>query len=60
VAAAAVAITDRIGFSRNSVRNRVGISPACGLAGATAAWARVAVGLCQKAADAVVEDPDAI
>ncbi|MCX2933958.1 methionine synthase [Mycobacterium sp. CVI_P3] len=60
VAAAAVAITDRIGFSRGSVRNRVGVSPACGLAGATAAWARVAVGLCQRAADAVAEDPEAI
>ncbi|GAY15110.1 methionine synthase [Mycobacterium sp. shizuoka-1] len=60
VAAAAVAITDRIGFSRSSVRDRVGISPACGLAGATAAWARVAVGLCQRAAAAVGEDPEAI
>ncbi|MBB3606272.1 methionine synthase II (cobalamin-independent) [Mycolicibacterium sp. BK556] len=60
VAAAAVAITDRIGFSRSSVRDRIGVSPACGLAGATAAWARVAVGLCQRAADAVTEDPEAI
>ncbi|KDE98134.1 methionine synthase [Mycolicibacterium aromaticivorans JS19b1 = JCM 16368] len=60
VAAAAVAITDRIGFSRSSVRDLVGISPACGLAGADAAWARVAIGLCQRAADAVSEDPDAI
>jgi methionine synthase II (cobalamin-independent) len=60
VAAAAVAITDRIGFSRNSVRDRVGISPACGLAGATTAWARVAVALCQRAADAIAEDPEAI
>lgn len=60
IAAAAVMITDRIGFSRSSVRDRVGISPACGLAGATAAWARVAVGLCQRAADAVGEDPEAI
>jgi methionine synthase II (cobalamin-independent) len=60
VAAAAVAITDRIGFSRSSVRNRVGISPACGLAGASAEWARVAIGLCQRAGDAVTEDPEAI
>lgn len=60
VAAAAVAITDRIGFSRSSVRDRVGISPACGLAGADAAWARVAIGLCQRAADVVTDDPDAI
>ncbi|MCV7345643.1 methionine synthase [Mycolicibacterium rhodesiae] len=60
VAAAAVAITDRIGFSRNAIRDRVGISPACGLAGADAAWARVAIGLCQRAGDAVAEDPAAI
>jgi hypothetical protein len=38
----------------------VGISPVCGLAGATAAWARIAVGLCQRAADAVAQDPEAI
>ena len=60
IAAAAVAITDRIGFSRNSVRGRVGISPACGLAGATAAWARVALELCRRAGDAVADDPEAI
>jgi methionine synthase II (cobalamin-independent) len=60
VAAAAVAITDRIGFTRSAVCDRVGISPACGLAGATAAWARIAVGLCQRAADAVAQDPEAI
>lgn len=60
VAAAAVAITDRIGFSRSAVRDRVGISPACGLAAADVAWARVAIGLCQRAADAVADDPDAI
>jgi methionine synthase II (cobalamin-independent) len=53
VAAAAVAITDRIGFSRAAVGDRVGISPTCGLAGATAEWARVAVELAQRAAEAV-------
>ncbi|HEY5149605.1 MAG TPA: methionine synthase [Mycobacterium sp.] len=60
VAAAAVAITDRIGFARAVVGQRVGISPACGLAGATAAWARVALELAQRAAEAVAEDPAAI
>jgi methionine synthase II (cobalamin-independent) len=60
VAAAAVAITDRIGFSRNAIRDRVGISPSCGLAGADTAWARAAIGLCERAAAAVAEDPDAI
>jgi methionine synthase II (cobalamin-independent) len=60
LASAAVAITDRIGFSRSTVRERVGISPACGLAGADNAWARVAIGLCQRAANAVGDDPEAI
>ncbi|WP_167104028.1 methionine synthase [Mycobacterium sp. DL592] len=60
VAAGAVAITDRIGFPRPVVRDRVGISPACGLAGATDQWARIAVELSQRAADALAEDPDAI
>lgn len=60
VAAAAVAITDRIGFSRAVVGQRVGISPACGLAGATAQWARAALELAQKAVEAVDGDPAAI
>ena len=60
VAAAAVAITDRIGFPSTVVGQRVGISPACGLAGATAQWARVALELSQRAADAVDGDPAAI
>ncbi|OBG52329.1 hypothetical protein A5670_02340 [Mycolicibacterium fortuitum] len=37
-----------------------GITPSCGLAGATAQWARTAVELTQKAADAFAEDPEAI
>lgn len=60
VAAAAVAITDRIGFSRSSVHDRVGVSPACGLAGASAGWARIAIELVQRAADAISQDPEAI
>lgn len=60
VAAAAVAITDRIGFSRAVVGQRVGISPACGLAGTTAQWARVALEVAQRAAEAVEADPAAI
>ena len=60
VAAAAVAITDRIGFPRGVVGQQVGISPACGLAGATAQWARVTLELAQRAADALDGDPAAI
>lgn len=60
VAAAAIAITDRIGFSRNVVGRQVGISPACGLAGVSVEWARAALELAQRAADAVEADPAAI
>ena len=60
VAAAAAALTDRIGFPRSVLGTRIGISPTCGLAGATEAWARVATGLCQRAAVPVAEHPDAI
>jgi methionine synthase II (cobalamin-independent) len=60
VAAAAATVTDRIGFARAMLGTRIGISPACGLAGATEAWARVATGLSQRAATAVATDPGAI
>lgn len=60
IAKAAVTLTDRLGFARSVIRDRIGITPACGLAAATAEWARVAVELAQKAADGIAEDPDAI
>jgi len=60
VAGAVVAITDRLGFGRSVLRDRIGITPACGLAGATPQWARTAIGLARRAADAFAEDPDAI
>jgi 5-methyltetrahydropteroyltriglutamate--homocysteine methyltransferase len=60
VAAAAVAVTDRIGFARTALRDRIGITPACGLAGATPQWARAAIELARRAAEIVADDPDAI
>lgn len=51
VTAAAAAITDRLGFPRSVFDAQVGISPACGLAGAGQKWARTAIGLAQRAAD---------
>jgi methionine synthase II (cobalamin-independent) len=60
VAKAAAAVTDRLGFARSVLRQRIGVTPACGLAGTTAEWARTAIELAQKAADAFAEDPDAI
>jgi methionine synthase II (cobalamin-independent) len=60
VAKAAAAVTDRLGFARGVLRERIGVTPACGLAGATAEWARVAVDLAQRAADVFADDPEAI
>lgn len=60
VAAAVVAVTDRLGFARSALRERIGVTPACGLAGATPEWARTAIELARKAAQMFAEDPDAI
>jgi methionine synthase II (cobalamin-independent) len=60
VAKSVAAITDRLGFSRSVLRDRVGITPACGLAGATTAWARTALETAQKVADGFADDPEAI
>lgn len=60
IAAAAAAVTDRIGFPRTVLGSRIGVSPTCGLAGATEAWARAATGLCQRAATSIADDPAAI
>jgi methionine synthase II (cobalamin-independent) len=59
VAKEAASITDRLGFPRAVLRDRIGITPACGLAGATDQWARNAVELAQKVADGITEDPTA-
>jgi methionine synthase II (cobalamin-independent) len=58
--AAAAAVTDRLGFPRSVLGSRIGISPACGLAGATEAWARTVTALTQRAAMAIGEDPEAV
>ena len=60
VAAAVVAVTDRLGFGRSALRDQIGVTPACGLAEATPQWARIAIGLARRAADAFAQDPDAI
>jgi methionine synthase II (cobalamin-independent) len=60
VAAAAAAVTDRLGFARSVLRERIGVTPACGLAGATTQWARTAIELAQKTADGFAEDPEGI
>jgi methionine synthase II (cobalamin-independent) len=60
VAAAVVAVTDRLGFGRAPLRDRIGVTPSCGLAAATPQWARTAIGLARQAAEAFADDPDAI
>lgn len=60
IAESAVTLTDRLGFPRSVLRDRIGVTPACGLAGATPEWARIAVELAQRTADAFADDPDAI
>ncbi len=59
VAKAAASITDRLGFDRTVLRDRIGLTPACGLASATPQWARIAIELVQKVADGIAQDPDA-
>jgi methionine synthase II (cobalamin-independent) len=60
VADATVAVIDRLGFARSALRDRIGITPVGGLADATPEWARAAVELARKVAEAFVADPDAI
>jgi methionine synthase II (cobalamin-independent) len=60
VAAAVVAVTDRLGFTRSALRDRIGVTPACGLAAATPQWAHTAIGLARRAAEAFADHPDAI
>jgi methionine synthase II (cobalamin-independent) len=57
LAASVVAVTDRLGIPRALLADRVGISPACGLAGATEAWARAATLLTRRVAAVIADDP---
>ncbi|MCV7029042.1 methionine synthase [Mycobacterium sherrisii] len=60
VASALVGVTDRLGFARSALRDRIGVTPACGLAAATPQWARTAIELARQAAEVFAQDPDAI
>ncbi|MBX5487038.1 uroporphyrinogen decarboxylase/cobalamine-independent methonine synthase family protein [Mycolicibacterium hassiacum] len=57
---AAAELVDRLGFPRSVLAERVGITPACGLAAAPPQWARTAIELAERAVDAVREDPEAV
>ncbi len=54
VAGAAATITDRLGFPRSVLAGQIGISPSCGLAGATEQWARTVTVLSQRALEDAV------
>ena len=60
VARLVVEATDRLGFPRKVLPDRIGVTPSCGMAGATTRWARTAIELTQKARDAIADDPAAI
>ena len=60
IAATVAGVTDRLGFGRAVLRDRIGVTPSCGLAAATPSWARTAIELAQRAVDAFTEDPDAV
>ncbi len=60
IATTVAGVTDRLGFGRAVLRDRIGVTPACGLATATPAWARTAIELAQRAANAFAEDSNAI
>nr|WP_296767758.1 methionine synthase [Rhodococcus sp. (in: high G+C Gram-positive bacteria)] len=60
VAAPAVSLVDRLGFPRAVLANQVSVTPACGLAGATPAWARRALDLARDVADAFQDAPDSL
>lgn len=60
VAGSVVDFTDRLGFPRALLPDQIGVTPVCGVANATVQWARTAIDLTQKAADAIIDDPAAI
>jgi methionine synthase II (cobalamin-independent) len=60
IARTAASLTDRLGFSRTVLAERIGVTPTCGLAGATREWARTAIEVAQKVADTFADDPEAI
>jgi methionine synthase II (cobalamin-independent) len=60
VADPALTLLDRLGFPRATLATRIGVSPACGLAGASQSWARAALALSRDLAKAFTEDPETL
>jgi methionine synthase II (cobalamin-independent) len=57
-AAPALRLVDRLGFPRTLLAERAVPTPACGLAGATSAWAERALALLRDVGRAFVEPPE--
>ncbi|MUM19501.1 methionine synthase [Mycobacterium sp. CBMA271] len=53
-------LADKLGFSRAVLREKIGVSAGCGLAGATPEWARTATELTRKVSDLIDADADAL
>lgn len=58
VAKPALELWRRLGFPPDRLSRQVALTPACGLAGASPAYARAALGACRKAAQVLREDPE--
>lgn len=58
LAAPALALADQLGFNRSILAERAIPTPVCGLAGATANWARRALALTRDLGKAFVEPPE--
>ncbi|MFF4624476.1 methionine synthase [Nonomuraea jabiensis] len=59
VAKPALDLWRRLGFAPDRLAGQVVLTPACGLAGASPAYARAALAACRKAAQVLREDPEA-
>ncbi|SEG94198.1 Cobalamin-independent synthase, Catalytic domain [Nonomuraea solani] len=57
IARPAVELWRRLGFSPDRLASQVVLTPACGLAGASPAYARAALAACGKAAQVLRDDP---
>lgn len=58
LAAPARSLWSRLGFPAEQLGEVVTVTPTCGMAGASAGWARTALGLARRTAQALVNDPE--
>lgn len=60
IAEPGVRLVDRLGFARRTLAEQVIVSPACGLASASTAWARQALSLSAEVARAYADEPESL